>query len=429
MVDLAPNPEAQSFPLAEYPRLRPIEVFPVHTGGRRSLVLRDPADPRISPIVVSDGAAQLLVLLDGQRTVSQLATHLLLRGASIDESQLRAFLTRLDEAGFLEGPRAVDRLARRRAEFLAQPLRAAVHAGGAYADDVQELASMLADGYLHADGPGALPGVRLPQAACVRGAIAPHVDLHRGAPTYSWAYKALAEAAPAELYVVLGTCHTPVEGHFAATLKGYDTPFGVVPSDAELISRLARAWGRDLFAGEFSHAAEHSIEFQAVYLRSLGLVGEGAAPMVPLLCDSLHSLVPSGSSLSPGSVPVVADFVDALYEAMETDGRRITLIAAVDLAHVGPRFGDSFVVDPLRQAGVGAADREMLELILRPDAEAYYAQVMQDQDARRICGLTPLYVLTALMQRERRNGELLRYTQWVDADLSSSVTFASAIFA
>lgn len=70
----------------------------------------------------------------------------------------------------------------------------------------------------------------------------------------------------------------------------------------------------------------------------------------------------------------------------------------------------------------------MLEALLRPDADAFYADVMRDRDARRICGFTPIYLLTALMQAEQRRGELLRYTQWVDTDLSSSVTFASAVF-
>ena len=37
------------FPLAEHPRLRPIEVFPIQDRGRRSLVLRDPADPEHQP--------------------------------------------------------------------------------------------------------------------------------------------------------------------------------------------------------------------------------------------------------------------------------------------------------------------------------------------------------------------------------------------
>jgi AmmeMemoRadiSam system protein B len=260
----------------------------------------------------------------------------------------------------------------------------------------------------------------------LRAIIAPHVDLHRGAPTYSWAYKALSEAEPAELYVVLGTCHTPVEGHFAATRKPYDTPFGPVPSDADFLDRLERNWGHDLFAGEFSHAGEHSIEFQAVYLRSLGLAGENAAPIIPILCDSLHSMGPGDRS--PRQIRIVSSFIEALQRTVAEDGRRITLIAAVDLAHVGPRFGDQWSVDLQQQARVGAADHEMLELILTPEADEYYAQVMRDRDARRICGLTPIYLLCALMQDERRAGELLKYTQWVDTDLSSSVTFASAVF-
>src|SRR5438445_13484594 len=106
MVDLAPEAEKASFPLAEHPRLRPIEVFPIQDRGRRALVLRDPADPQISPIVVSDGAAEVLTLLDGQRNLAELSTALLLRGAAITPSQLRSFVSRLDEGGFLEGSRA-----------------------------------------------------------------------------------------------------------------------------------------------------------------------------------------------------------------------------------------------------------------------------------------------------------------------------------
>src|SRR5712691_1968771 len=156
MVDLAPD--ETSFPLAEHPRLRLIEIFPIQDRGRRSLVLRDPADPKISPIVVSDGAADVLLLLDGQRTLAELSNALLLRGASITQSQLGSFLSRLDEGGFLEGPRAEHRFGQRRSTFLAQPLRAAVHAGGAYPDGQEELPRMLAAAHLDADGPGAVPG-------------------------------------------------------------------------------------------------------------------------------------------------------------------------------------------------------------------------------------------------------------------------------
>jgi hypothetical protein len=297
-----------------------------------------------------------------------------------------------------------------------------VHAGGAYPDGLDELPPFLANADVHPDGPGSLPGSRDTAVDPPRGVIAPHVDLHRGAPTYSWAYRAVAEARPAELYVVLGTCHTPVVGNFAGTRKAYDTPLGEVRADAAFLERVERLWGRDLFTGEFAHANEHSIEFQAVYLRSLGI----AAPMAALLCDSLHALVPPGKS--PRDVPLVVDLLAALRQAAREDGRAITFIAAVDLAHIGRRFGDSWLVDSARAAHVGRADHELLHLLMAPDPDAYYTHVMRDRDARRICGFTPLYLLAALMQAESCTGELLRYTQWIDTDKSSSVTFASAVY-
>src|SRR5438067_4514041 len=158
MVDVAPD--EIRFPLADHPRLRPIEIFPIQDRGRRALVLRDPADPKISPVVISDGAADVLMLLDGQRTVAELSSALLLRGASLTQSQLQSFLSRLDEGGFLEGPRAENRFEQRRAAFLAQSVRSAVHAGGAYPDGLDELPRLLASAHLHADGPGALPSAR-----------------------------------------------------------------------------------------------------------------------------------------------------------------------------------------------------------------------------------------------------------------------------
>ncbi|HET6316139.1 MAG TPA: AmmeMemoRadiSam system protein B [Chloroflexota bacterium] len=406
------------FPLADHPRLRPVEVFPIEDSEQRGVLLRDPADPEVRPIVLSDGAADVLLLLDGQRTVEGLSAALQLRGASLSAAHIRAFLERLDEAGYLEGARAETRLRERRSHFLSHPTRNAVHAGGAYAENAADLLQMLAEGYLHPDGPGALPGARTSQPP-PRGVVAPHVDLHRGAPTYSWAYKVIAEAQPADLYVVLGTCHTPVQGGFAATRKAYDTPLGEVPADDAFLDSLQRLWGHDLFEGEFSHANEHSIEFQAVYLRSLGI----AAPMVAVLCDSLHSLAPIGRS--PRDTRLVAEFLGALRAALLEDSRRVTVVAAVDFAHVGQRFGDAWLVDRARLAGVEIDDREMVELLLQPDADAYYQQVMRDRDARRICGFTPLYLLSALMDSR---GDLLRYTQWVDSDASSSVTFASAVY-
>src|SRR6185312_15792582 len=146
---------------------------------------RDPSDPDLRPLPLTNGAGEVLMLLDGQRTIDGLSAALQLRGAPITPTQVRAFVQRLDEAGFLEGPRAEAHLLERQARFRALPTRAAVHAGGAYPDGVDELPRFLAAGYVHPDGPGSLPGPRDVMVDPPRGLIAPHVDLHRGAPTYS----------------------------------------------------------------------------------------------------------------------------------------------------------------------------------------------------------------------------------------------------
>lgn len=405
-----------------------MEVFPAQEGQQRFVVLRDPCDPEVDPIALGNGAAEILALMDGQRSVAAIHAALQMRGVSMSLAEVTEFMQRLDAAGYLEGPRARRRLEQRQASFRTHPVRVAVHAGGGYPDGMAELPQFLAAGYLHEDGPGALPSRGDAPRGTPAGLMAPHIDLHRGAPTYSWGYRALVEAQPADLYVVLGTCHNGVQGAFAGTRKPYDTPLGAIPSDGAFLNRVGALWGRDLYEGEFAHATEHSIEFQAVYLRSMGLAGDGAATMAPILCDSLHSLVPEPAS--PRDLALVADFVSALRQAIVDDGRRITVIAAVDLAHVGPRFGDRWLADAENMQRVRRQDLEMLSLVAHGDAEGYYHQVMRDHDARRICGFTPTYLLTELMGGSgNRRGALQRYTQWTAADRSSGVTFASMLFA
>jgi len=104
----------------------------------------------------------------------------------------------------------------------------------------------------------------------------------------------------------------------------------------------------------------------------------------------------------------------------------VCVIAGANLAHVGPQFGDPWLVteDVLRR--VKWADREMLEIVCRGEADEFYRQVMTDQDARKICGLSPIYYLLSLIGPA--HGEVLQYGQWADPDGQGSVTYAGVIF-
>lgn len=401
------------------PRLRPVDVIPVGGNGVVAAVLRDRLDPSAPPLAVSGHGLLLLSLMDGQRTAAGLQAAFTLRtGLPVSLAQIEAFIDQLDQACLLEGERAEEKLASLRREFELAPERPAIHAGGAYPGEPEALLAFLERCYTDPHGPGAAPGKT--RHGALAGLIAPHVDLHRGGPTYAWVAKALRETQPADLYVVLGTCHTPMTTPYAAIRRPYATPLGSLPLAREALRWLEQRCSWDLYADEFSHRAEHSIEFQAVYLR----YGVGQVPMLPLLCNSLHGLVPDGAS--PRAVPVVAEMIAALRELADGRFGSVCFVAGADLAHVGPQFGDSQPVTRSFLAWVERGDLEMLEYVCRGDADGFYDQIMRDRDARRICGLAPIYTLLAVLEGSR--GELLKYTQWADPAGNGSVTFASLVF-
>ena len=75
--------------------------------------------------------------------------------------------------------------------------------------------------------PREVTSARQPCAAC----LSPHIDLHRGGPTFAWAYKRVVEETDADLFVIFGTAHNPMRNLFSVTRKHFDTPLGTVETD------------------------------------------------------------------------------------------------------------------------------------------------------------------------------------------------------
>jgi hypothetical protein len=99
-------------------------------------------------------------------------------------------------------------------------------------------------------------------------------------------------------------------------------------------------------------------------------------------------------------------------------------VAAADLAHVGPRFGDAEPVSPEALARIRQEDEAMLRTVEAGDADAFFDNAARDGDARRVCGLSPVWTL--LRATEGAAGELRQYGQWPDPQ--GVVTFASVVF-
>ena len=405
------------------PRLRAVEAFPAVVGGREVVCLRDPSGLAEGVLTVPRPLIGILARLDGTRTVRDVQAEIMREsGTLVPSERLQSVIETLDRHLFLEGKRLEAERGRVAAAFHASPVRAAAHAGRAYAGEPDALARELEGFFVHADGPGP---VGPPSAPTVRGLVAPHIDFHRGGPAYAWAYKTVAEACDADCFVVLGTAHAGLDGHpFALTRKPYDTPLGPMPVDDEVVEALARRAPGEPFAAELAHRSEHSIEFQAVYLRYLAERRSGGGPVrvVPILASFVHECLARGRD--PASEPAVAGMLDALRETMATLPRRYCLVAGADLAHVGPRFGDPEPVSPGKLARVEAEDRALLSLVTQVDPGGFFASVKVDGDSRRTCGLSPIYALLATLPAGR--GRLLRYGQWPDP--LGTVSYASVVF-
>ena len=152
-------------------------------------------------------------------------------------------------------------------------------------------------------GPLSIEGPGRPRR--LRGVLSPHIDFRRGGPVYTWSYRELAEQADIDTFVILGVAHQTCRHQFALTLKDFETPLGVVPTDRQYVERIAAAAGEELFDDELVHRAEHSIEFQVVWLQYV-LGKERPFSIVPILVGSFHDHLQRG--IDPIEDPQVRRF-------------------------------------------------------------------------------------------------------------------------
>jgi MEMO1 family protein len=409
------------------PIIRPVEAFPMEQQGQTQICLRDPTGLAPEPVMLGMGAYFLVTLFDGTNSTLDLQAAFSQRfGEIVPSEKIRELVAALDRAYFLESPGFAARLRRVREEFRESPARAAALAGLCYETEPSRLRAEIESFFERPNAPGRAALAAAPSAAVGRlaGLIAPHIDPRRGAAAYTWAYSELRRHERPELIVILGTSHYGVGPElFSATRKDYLTPLGAVPTDLGFVERLAARYaganGGDLLADELLHRNEHSIEFQALFLAwALGVEGY---QVVPILVSSFNQMVRENET--PADNARVARFLDALREELAAERRRVLILAGVDFAHVGRKFGDSFGVDNHVTERVRREDLALIETIKAGDPRGFFADIAREGDQRKICGLAPMYTQLALLSG--RSARLLHYDIALEPQTDSLVSFAS----
>jgi AmmeMemoRadiSam system protein B len=395
-----------------YPKLRAVEAHPIVQNGRQSILLRDPLQLSDRTLVVPQPLHMVLAMCDGTReNAAAVSASLAVRhGLRIPPEIVEQLLSALDAACLLDNGTYRRAWEKALDDYRSAPYRPPTSAGQSYPDDVRALESLL-DGYL--GQPGTEPDEPSSESAPIRGLVSPHIDFARGGPVYARIWQKAADAArAADLALILGTNHAagvhPDGVHPAGstemltlTRQHYATPYGVLPTASDVVGALAEALGEaPLFAGELHHRSEHSIELAAVWLQH----ARGGEPcdVVPVLCGSFRECIlgekPADQDLT------IQTFVDAFKRAAE--GRQVLVIAAADLAHVGPAFGGR-PVDMIGRARLQAADEALIERMNQGSAEGFLSEIQRVGDRNNVCGVPPIYLALRLL--EPVQGELVAY--------------------
>jgi len=400
------------------PKVRPFVPEWVLVQGQPRLALRDPEALTDDIVLVPPELVPLLALCDGTRTLPQVQALLATQySLFLSEATVGRILAELDLALVFEGERVNQA---RRAAFTAYrtaPFRPPALAGLSYPADPHELSGMLQKYLAQTE-----PQVPSPNGA-VRGIISPHIDYGRGGPVYAavWA-RAAAAVREAEVAVVFGTDHSGGAASLTPTRQNYATPWGVLPTYQPAVDAVVDALGEErAFAQELHHRKEHSIELAVIWLHYI----RGGQPLelVPLLCGSFHPFILGDAHPSQDGALLAA--LKGLREVVQ--GKRTLIVAAADLAHVGPAFGDDKGLDAAHKLELEKFDQDLMGAVCQGAPEEVLMRLRGERDRQKVCGLPPIYLALHLLGRAK--GDVIAYAQCpADPSGESVVSIAGVVW-
>lgn len=225
--------------------------------------------------------------------------------------------------------------------------------------------------------------------------VAPHAGLMYSGPVAAHAYRLLRDRR-FDVAVLVGPSHfVGFEGVAVYPSGGFQTPFGVVPIDAQCARTLMEATPV-VREHATAHVREHSLEMQLPFLQHVA----ANVPIVPLVMG--YQTADTARALGDGL-------------ALAVRGRSALLVASTDLSH----YHDAKTAARL--------DAVVIDCVSRFDAEALQAAL--DAQPDHACGGGPtVAVMRAARLRGARDCVVLNYADSgdVSGDKSAVVGYMAA---
>lgn len=387
--------------LPDPPRLRPLEIVPARSGEQELLLISDPLGVLPQPVAFRIEVLGLLQLLDGSLSIQDISALLARESKDVRAAGfVRELIGQLDRLLLLDSPRFHQAYDALRDEYHRLEIRQAAHEGASYPANPEEARAFLDE---HVKRASTMKAASPASRGTPRALLVPHLDPRRAGPAIARGWLEVESDVPSPLRVIVyGVGHALFGDMLALTRKHFETPFGRVACDTRFVDALAVRLGDAAYASELSHREEHSIEFQALYLKHR--FPQRRVELVPILCGGFHELLDQGQT--PRDAAVLETLIQAVRETEAELGGDTLHVASVDLSHVGVRFGDPEPDERVLKE-VDEKDHAALEAARRGDAEGWYQSIAAHQDSSRICGWGATYVM--LRACEPPEGRLLDY--------------------
>lgn len=394
----------------ENPRVRWIEAHPIVQDGQELILLRDTEGLIENALIVSREVAFMISLMDGTRMLRDIqAAFMETVGELVDIEKIQGLVDAMDSHLLLFSDNFRDYYMTLREEYERLPVRKAFLAGKSYSANRMDLLAFLEE-MLGGEHDGKIDGE-------ITGIIAPHIDYARGIDVYKKTYPYLRNVKK-PLIVIFGTCHHPTERILSISCKDLETPLEIIPHAKELDRLILGNEVLKNYVDEWPHRNEHSIELQ---LPLIQFMVQHDFEVLSILTGSMHEYIAGEKSIDAGEID---EIVANLKQVLREYGKPFIILSGADLAHIGAQFGDSLPLDAATLARSKVHDEMLLESVKKADAKGFFETIREESDARRICGLTPIFFQLKIL--EESSCDIVGYDQWTDG--KSSVSFAGGIF-
>ena len=367
------------------PQLRDLSPRWIQRQDGVFLHLEDDLGIAQTAVQIPQNLTPILLLCDGTRTIESINGGLLLQGVSIGEERISNLLEQLDDALLLENGKYAAEKNKALQKYRRSENRPMSFAGTIYPAIISDLDLFITESKSRFDSSD--KGEKY--HGDIQGLLSPHIDFARGYSTYAELWKE-SEGLLDEIeqVIILGTDHNGGLASITPTKQNYQTPYSSLETDLDGIKLLESAIvGTDPFNEELHHVKEHSIELALIWLHNA--LGGRSFKLLPILCGSFQKFLVDKQQ--PKEDETINNVIDALTEYRKRS--RTLVVAAGDLAHMGPEFGDAAPMNELALADLASKDHISLSAIEKGNPDDFFNTSAEESDARKICGLTPIYLM------------------------------------